>query len=64
MFAALAVSHWIEHRTGWSIKKFVLTTRLYRTVQIRAGHHIMTATDPLADELRDALANITRRDAH
>ena len=25
VFAALAVSHWIEHQTGWSIKKFVQT---------------------------------------
>jgi transposase len=31
VFAALAVSHWIEHQTGWSIKKFVRTTRRYRT---------------------------------
>ena len=23
VFAALAISHWIEHQTGWSIKKFV-----------------------------------------
>ena len=33
--AALTLSHWIEHQTGWSIKKFVRTTRRYRTVQIR-----------------------------
>ena len=32
VFAALAVSHWIEHQTGWSIKKFVRTARRYRTV--------------------------------
>jgi hypothetical protein len=32
VFAALAVSHWIEHRTGWSIKKFERTARRYRTV--------------------------------
>ena len=64
VFAALAVSHWIEHRTGWSIKKFVRTTRRYRTVQIRAGQHILTAADPLPDDLRDALADITSRDAH
>ena len=25
VFAALAVSHWIETTTGWSIKKFVRT---------------------------------------
>ena len=27
VFAALAVSHWIEHQTGWSIKIFVRTAR-------------------------------------
>jgi hypothetical protein len=30
VFAALAVSRWIEHQTGWSIKKFVRTARRYR----------------------------------
>ena len=47
VFAALAVSHWIEHQTGWSIKKFVQTLRRYRTVTIRAGNHTLTAADPL-----------------
>ena len=42
VFAALAVSHWIENQTGWSIKKFVHTTRRYRTVQIRAGQQTLT----------------------
>jgi hypothetical protein len=37
VFAALAVSRWIEHVTGWSIRKFVKTARRYRTVQIQAG---------------------------
>jgi hypothetical protein len=32
VFAALAVSHWIERQTGWSIKTFVRTARRYRTV--------------------------------
>ena len=27
VFAALAVSRWIEDRTGWSIRKFVRTAR-------------------------------------
>jgi hypothetical protein len=58
VFAALAVTHLIEDRTGWSIKRFIRTARRYRTVQIRAGHHILTAEDPLPDELRDALALI------
>jgi hypothetical protein len=34
--AALAVSPWVEHQTGWSIKKFVRTARGYRTVKIKA----------------------------
>ncbi len=58
MFAALAVSHWIEIQTGWSIKKFVRTARRYRTVQIRAGQHILTAEDPLPPDLREILALI------
>jgi transposase len=45
--AAMAVSHYIEHQTGWSIEKFVRTTRLYRTVKIRAGNQILTAAHPL-----------------
>jgi transposase len=58
VFAALAVTRFIEARTDWSIKKFVQTARRYRTVQIRAGSHILTAEDPLPDDLRDALALI------
>jgi transposase len=58
VFAALAVSHWIEHQTGWSIRQFVHTARRYRTVQIRAGQHTLTAADLLPAELRDALAQI------
>ncbi|WP_290514622.1 IS1634 family transposase [Aeromicrobium sp.] len=58
VFAALAITRLIEDRTGWSIKKFVRTTRRYRTVQIRAGNQIITAADPLPTELRDALALI------
>ncbi len=38
--------------------KFVRTARRYRTIQIRAGHHTLTAEDPLPSDLRDALALI------
>jgi hypothetical protein len=59
VFAALAVTHEIEHKTGWSIKKFIQTARRYRTVAIRAGGHVLTAEEPLPNDLRDALALIT-----
>jgi hypothetical protein len=35
--AALAVSHWVEHQIGWSIKRFFRAGRRYRTVKIKAG---------------------------
>jgi hypothetical protein len=60
----MAVSHHIETRTGWSIKKFVRTARRYRTVQIKAGRQILTAADPLPNDLRDAIATITADPAH
>jgi hypothetical protein len=58
VFAALAVTRFIEDRTGWSIKKFVQTARRYRTIQIRAGQPVLPAEDPLPRDLRDALALI------
>lgn len=48
----------IEDRTGWSIRKLVRTARRYRTVQVRAGRHSLTAEDPLPPNLREALALI------
>lgn len=62
VFAALAISRWIEHRTGWSIKKFVRTARRYRTVEIQAGEQTITAADPLPDDLNDALDAIHQPD--
>jgi hypothetical protein len=64
VFAALAVSHWIEHQTGWSIKKFVRTARRYRTVTIQAGRQTLTAAEPLPDDLAEALAKIGSAGAH
>ena len=37
----MAISHYIEHRTGWSIKKFVRTARRHRTVYIKAGRQLV-----------------------
>ena len=58
VFAALAVSRWIERQTGWSIRKFVKTARRYRTIQIQAGQQTVIAADPLPDDLRQALSAI------
>ena len=61
VFAALAISRWIEDTTGWSIRKFVRTTRRYRTIQIQAGEQTITAADPLPDDVRRALDAIRAR---
>jgi hypothetical protein len=57
-FAALAVTRFVEDRTGWSIREFVRTARRYRTVQVRTGQHVLTAEDPLPPDLREILALI------
>ena len=50
---------------GWSIKKFVRTTRRYREVTIKAGEHTLTAADPLPEDLATAINTIhTHRPAH
>jgi hypothetical protein len=60
VFAALAVTRWIEARTGWSTRKFVKTARRYRTIKIQAGRQTITAADPIPDDLRQALDAINR----
>ena len=64
VFAALAISRWIEDAADWSIKRFVRTTRRYRTVQIRAGSQLLTAQDRLPDDLRAALTCVHGSGAH
>jgi hypothetical protein len=66
VLAALAVSRWIEAATGWSIRRVRPDCRRYRTIQIQAGDHIITAAGPLPEDLRDAIDAIssTPRGAH
>ena len=61
VFAAMAITHWIEQQTGWSIKQFVRTARRYHTITIQAGEHTLTAADPIPDGLAHALTEIHRR---
>ena len=62
VMAALAITRVVEARSGWSIKKFVTTTRRYRTITIQAGTQTLTAADPLPPNLNDAITAI--RGAH
>lgn len=55
VFATLAVSRHSENRTGWTIRKFVQAARRYRTVQINAAGQVLTAEDPIPEDLREAL---------
>jgi hypothetical protein len=52
---SLWVVRGVEHRTDWSIKKFVRTARRYRTIEIQAGYHTITAAEPLPDDLHHVL---------
>ena len=37
VMAALAVSHWLERQTGWSINKVVKTLRRHRRIAVQTG---------------------------
>ncbi|MBK6886865.1 MAG: hypothetical protein IPH03_10805 [Tetrasphaera sp.] len=65
VFAALALTRHIETATGMSIKRFVTTTRRYREVIIEAGEQLITAADPLPEDLHAAIHSISQpRRAH
>ena len=57
----MAVAHWIEQTTGWSIKRYVKTDRRYRTFSIAAGEHTIAAIDPVLEDLVQALDVIKDR---
>jgi hypothetical protein len=59
VMAALAVSHWLERQTGWSIKKLVKTLRRYRSIAVQTGGHILHAGTPLDDDTRAAISAVT-----
>ncbi|CAM2750809.1 IS1634 family transposase [Actinomyces slackii] len=56
--AALAMAHWLETTTGWSIKRLITTTRRYRTITININGHTLTAADPLPPDLTPILDTI------
>ena len=59
VFATLAVSKWIEDRTSWSIQRFVCTARRYRSIEIQAGNHIITAGPCPATPMKPSAASTT-----
>jgi hypothetical protein len=65
VFAALAVSSWIEHHTDWFTRKLIKTARRYCTIKILAGPHTIIAAVPLPADLRAGLDQIhSRSTAH
>jgi transposase len=62
VFAALAVTCWLEQRTGWSIKKLVTALRRYRTIDIQAGDQTVTTADPLPADIRTVLDRLHGRE--
>jgi hypothetical protein len=61
VFAALAVTRWLERQTGWSIKKLITALRRYHTIDIQAGDQIVTAENPLPDDIRAVLDRLHDR---
>jgi transposase len=55
VFAALAISRYLQEQTGVSINKLVRTLRLLRTVQIELSGHTITAAPMITAKARDIL---------
>ena len=64
VMAALAVSHWLERQTGWSIRKLVKTLRRYRSIAVQTGDHILHAGTPLDDDTRAAVRAVKNAAGH
>lgn len=64
VFAALALSRWIEATTGWTIKKIVKSLRRYRIIEINTGTQTITAEQPLPDDLRTIVTQIHQAIGH
>lgn len=64
VFAALAVSRWLENASGWSIRKLVKTLRRYKTIQIQVGEQTITAQDQLPADLAKLIADINADAVH
>jgi hypothetical protein len=44
-----------QWRTNWSIKKLITSLRRYHTIEIQAGDQIVTAAEPLPDDIGTTL---------
>lgn len=60
----MAVRHDIDAKPARVCREFVRRVRRYCSVQLEAGRQLLTAVDPLPDDLRDAIAKINDRHAH
>jgi hypothetical protein len=52
VFAALAVSRWVEAQTRWSIRRLVRTARRYKTIEIQVGVHTISAAASASEDLQ------------
>ena len=60
MGAAPALGTGRSPNAGRAVRAVPEAARRYRTVEIQAGQHTITAAAPVPDELRQALEAITR----
>ncbi|MGB4779139.1 MAG: IS1634 family transposase, partial [Microbacterium sp.] len=63
VIAALAISRWIEETTGWSIRRFVQTLRVYRDGIITINGHDIAVAVPLEPHAATAIEAIKTRAA-
>lgn len=60
VLAALAVSRWVEARSGWSIRRVVKTFRRYKQIELSVNGQLVIAADPVEGENGAVVAELMR----
>ncbi|MHA3722486.1 hypothetical protein ACXR2T_01265 [Leucobacter sp. HY1910] len=60
VLAALAVSRWVEARSGWSIRRVVKTFRRYKRIELSVNGQLVVASDPVESDDAAVVAALMR----
>ena len=58
--AAMAVGHFLEQRSGLSLKRLVRTLKRYRTFELAIAGQTVHAASPVPAEVHELLAKLNR----
>lgn len=58
VMAAMAVGHFLEQKSGLSLKRLVRTLKKYRTFEFQVAGHTVHAASPLPEDVAVLIKNL------